>query len=138
MLRIVEAATAEPVSLDEARRQVRADGTEFDKILPGLITAAREIVELQTGYALAEASYEWTPEGDETTPPILPATVDSEEGASPIEFTTNPGPIPGALRQAILLLVRDLLDNPGATSEKALQENPAFQNLVFPYRRILP
>jgi hypothetical protein len=138
MLRITEAAEREPVSLDEARRQVRADGCEFDAILPGLITAAREIVEQQTGYALAEASYEWTPEGDETTPPLQPATVDSEEGESPILFTTNPGPMPGALRQAILLMVHDLLANPGASSDKELKQNPAFENLVFPYRRIRP
>lgn len=139
MLRIVTAATSEPVSLDEARRHVRADGHEFDQVLPGLISAAREMVEQQTGYALAVASYEWTPvDEDCTTTPLHPATVTSDEDETPILFTTAPGPLPAALRAAVLLIVGDLLAHTSAQSDKELTPNPAVQNLIFPYRRVRP
>jgi hypothetical protein len=138
MLRLVTAATTEPVSVAEARLQVRATADEFDAILPRLITAAREVVEQQTGYALAAASYEWTPEGDNIDPPIKPATVTSAVDVTPVLFTTAPGPAPAALKQAILLMVSDLLKNTDANAERELAPNPAFENLIFPYRRVLP
>lgn len=139
MLRTVTAAIAEPIDIAEVKFRLRIDGTAFDTYLPAMITAAREIVERQTGYALVVASYEWTPEGDRTTPlPIWPGTVTSEEGDYPILFTTDPGPAPEALRSAICLLVGDQLANTEANTEKLLSENPAVQNLMFPFRRVLP
>lgn len=141
MLRVVTQTVAdgEPVTLAEAKLHLRADDTDSDTLISALITAAREVVERQTGYALAAASYEWTPEGDRTAPlPILPGTVTSALGVYPILFTTAPGPVPAALKAAILLLVGDLFANTEANTEKPLTENPAVQNLMFPFRRVLP
>lgn len=139
MLRVVTQATDEPVTLAEAKLHLRADGDDSDTLIGALITAAREIVERQTGYALAAASYEWTPEGDRTEPlPIWPGTVTSEAGVYPILFTTEPGVVPAALKAAALLLIGDLFANTEAGTEKALAANPAVQNLMFPFRRVLP
>lgn len=139
MLRVVTQATVEPVTLDEAKFQLRVDDNDSDALIGALITAAREVVERQTGYALAAASYEWTPEGDRTDPlPILPGTATSAVGEYPILFTTSPGVVPAALKAAILLLIGDLFANREAGVEKALTENPAVQNLMFPFRRVLP
>src|SRR5574337_835663 len=97
MLRAVTQATVEPVTLDEAKAHLRVDDGDSDTLIGALINAAREIVERQTGYALAAASYEWTPEGDRTDPlPILPGTVTSAAGEYPILFTTAPSVVPQA------------------------------------------
>lgn len=139
MLRVVTPAVAESVTLVEAKAHLRLDHDADDLLVQGLITAAREIVERQTGWALAAASYEWTPEGARTEPlPIGPGEITSEEGASTILFTTVPGPAPAALKAAMLLLVADLYENREASSDKPLTGNPALQTLMFPYRRVLP
>lgn len=139
MLRILVAATTEPVTLDEAKLHLRDDSDARDGLISASITAAREVVERQTGYALAEAQYEWTPVGDRRDPlPLIPGEVTSEENVYPILFTSKPGPVPAALKAAILLLVSDIIVNTEATTDKALLENPAFQRLIFPYRRALP
>lgn len=138
MLRVVTQATVEPVTLDEAKLHLRADD-DSDTLIGALITAAREIVERQTGYALAAASYEWTPEGDRTDPlPILPGTMTSAVGEYPILFTAMPGVVPVALKAAIMLLIGDLFANREAGTDKPLAENPAVQNLIWPFRRVLP
>lgn len=138
MLRLVTPATEEPVTLSEARAQLSVLHPAHDAMISSLITAGRELVERLTGYALAEASYEWTPEGGRTEPlPILPAALDSEEGVYPIAFTTKPGPAPEMLKRAILLAVGDLFENRESGGSK-IEENPAFQRLTFPFRRILP
>lgn len=139
MLRTVTAATDEPVDVEWVKFRLRIDTDALDDHLPSMITAAREIVERQTGFALVEASYEWSPEGDRTTPlPLWPGTVTSEEDVYPILFDTTPGPAPEPLKSAICLLVGDLLANTEANTEKLLSENPAVQNLMFPFRRVLP
>ena len=139
MLRTVAPATVEPVTLAEAKAHLRIDDNDSDTLVSACITAAREVVERQTGYALAEAGYEWTPEGDRTTPlPVWPGTVTSADGEYPILFTTTPSAAPAALKAAILLLIGDLFANREAGTEKALTENPAAQNLMFPFRRVMP
>lgn len=138
MLRVTTAATAEPVTLAEAKQHLYVTHNSDDALIGAFITAARETVERQTAYALATASYEWTPEGGRTSPlPIAPGTVTSAADAYPITFDTVPGPAPAALKAAILLLVGDLYANREASGDK-LEENPAVQNLMFPYRRVLP
>lgn len=140
MLRTLTPATEEPVSLSEAKAHLVVIHDADDVLIGAFITAARESVERTTGYALAEASYEWTPVGEGRTPlPIEPAILDSEVGAHPVKFTTIPGPLPGPLRAAVLLLLGDLYSNREAVVAGAqLAENPTLDRLMFPYRRVLP
>jgi len=51
-LTVVSAAASEPVTLEEAKRHLRVDGTEEDTLIEGLIAAARELVEGETGRTL--------------------------------------------------------------------------------------
>ena len=139
MLRLITAATKEPVSVEQAKRLLHIDHAALDEEIPGVISAAREIVERRTGYALAEASYEWTPVGGRVDPlPIWPGLITSDAGVYPILFSAKPGPAPWALKLAIVMLVGDLLENPEGGGEKVLHQNPAFAKLVFPFTRVLP
>ena len=101
-LRLVTAATedGEPVSLQEAKRHMVVLHDADDLLIRGFITAAREVVEQQTGYALATATYDWTPVGtDRTELPIEPAEVVSGPDDYPIRITTKPGPAPAAAQR---------------------------------------
>lgn len=80
MLRLVTAATAEPVSLAEAKAHLRVTHDEDDALLGAQITSAREVIELETGVALVEAEYLWAPEhpprcGYMASVPLWPAAV---------------------------------------------------------------
>lgn len=64
MLTLTTPATKEPVTRTEAKRHARiyegfvADDADIDS----LISAARFKFEMETGYALSQATYTWTPE----------------------------------------------------------------------------
>ena len=80
MLRTVTAATVEPVSLEEAKAHLSVYHDSDDAMIEAFITAAREVVERETGVALAEAEYLWTPEHAPayryvSSLPLWPATV---------------------------------------------------------------
>lgn len=49
---LVQAPASEPVSLAEAKAQLRVVGTDDDQLLAALITAARRVVEARTGLCL--------------------------------------------------------------------------------------
>lgn len=139
MLRLITAATQEPVTVEQVKRLLHIDHDALDEDIRGVITAARELVERRTGFALAEASYEWTPVGGRVSPlPIWPGETTSEAGVLPILFTSKPGPVPEPLKLAIIMLVGDMIENPEAAGEKVLHQNPGFARLVFPYTRVLP
>lgn len=138
MLRTLTPAATEPVSLEEAKAHLLVVHGADDLLIGALVNAARETVERLTGFALVEASYEWTPEGERRDPlPIWPGDVTSAEGDYPVLFTTRPGPLPAPLKAAVLLLVADLYEHREASGD-AVVENPVFDRLIWPYRRTLP
>lgn len=135
--RVSQTDPAEPLTIGEVKDMLRIDDSDFDMQLPLFIAAAREVVEQQTGWALVDAEYEWTPVGERRDPlPLLPATVTSVEGVYPLKLMTQAGPAPAALKVAIVLLVGEILKNPEALITDDMIESPAFQRLVFPYRRM--
>lgn len=139
MLRLITAAQEEPVDLEFIKGLLRIDHGAFDSILPSLVAAARGEVERQTGYALAQAEYEWTPVGGRSAPlPILPATVLSADGVRPIVFRTTPAAVPEGLKLAIAMLVGDYLLKPEASTEKLVAENPALRRILFSHSVVLP
>lgn len=141
MLTVVTAATVEPVSIEQARAHLRLVHTDDDAMISGIISAARESVEMATGRALAVASYSWTPDGDlaaaiDPPPPIQPATVTSAAGVVPILFTTAPGIVPSPLQNAMLLMIGDMYENTSANIVgPSVARNPAVDVLMYPYRR---
>lgn len=135
--RVSQTDPAEPLTIGEVKDMLRIDDDDFDTQLPLFIAAAREVVEQQTGLALVDADYEWTPVGERRDPlPLLPATVTSADGVYPVMLTTQAGPTPAALKVAIVLLVGELIKNPEALITDDMIESPALQRLVFPYRRM--
>lgn len=169
MLQLATAATVEPVTLAEAKAHLDLAHDQDDDKVAGMIAAAREVVELETGLALAEAEYVWAPAGRgrcnwRPSLPLWPAEVegvtyydgtervaidvadyrfDPVRGALTVgahaevevSFTAKPGPIPSAIKSAILLLVSDLYENRGASVAGAVNANPAAARLIWPYRR---
>ena len=59
MLKIVTAATAEPLSLEEAKLFLRVDTDADDTLITALISAAREYAEHYTQTTLASVVYEY-------------------------------------------------------------------------------
>jgi uncharacterized phiE125 gp8 family phage protein len=57
---LVTAPTTEPVTLDELKAQVRAEGSDEDAYLTSLIAAARQLVEVQTRRALITQTWRLT------------------------------------------------------------------------------
>lgn len=69
MITLLTAPSFEPVSLDAAKLACRIDGTEFDGLLPTLISAAREMAEHECGQAFAGATlrvelHDWPAAGE--------------------------------------------------------------------------
>jgi uncharacterized phiE125 gp8 family phage protein len=59
-LRVITAATVEPVTLEEAKLHLRVDGDSEDTLITALIGAARDYCERFTGLALADQELELT------------------------------------------------------------------------------
>lgn len=73
-LRVTTAPAIEPVSLDEAKRHLRLDTDGEDDLIPGFISAAREIAESQLNRALITQTLTWTMSQDPPSGalPLLP------------------------------------------------------------------
>lgn len=164
MLITVIPATAEPVSVEEAKADLRMTHSADDDLIARQVSSARSTVEQWTGLALAAATYQQT-YGDVYGPvtlPLLPATVDAVthidddervavdpfttdavlglvdfDGLSQsvvVEFTAAPGPVPEPLKTAILLLVRAEYE---AAPDDAAKLRDAALRTAYPYRRNL-
>lgn len=59
-LRVITAATVEPVTIEEAKLHLRVDGDSEDTLITALIGAARDYCERFTGLALADQELELT------------------------------------------------------------------------------
>lgn len=158
MLSTITPATEEPVTLAEAKAHLRVTHAEDDALIGRLITGAREIVEQHTGRALAAAGYRYT--GTLRMLPLMPATVTTVEALQSdgvtwavdaavaydadrnlltgttrcqhrVDFTTEPGEIPQALKDAILLRVQA---NYEANPDEAPKLEQAAYRMAFPWR----
>lgn len=57
-LKLIQGPAIEPVTMAEAKQAARIDGTEFDAILPGLISSARRMAEQQLDRAIIQQTWE--------------------------------------------------------------------------------
>lgn len=57
-LKLIQGPAVEPVTLAEAKAAARVDGTEFDALIPGLITSARRAAEQYLERALVTQTWE--------------------------------------------------------------------------------
>lgn len=73
---LLTAPTVEPVDSDDVKAALRIDGTEFDALLPGLISSARQVAEQETGRAFVtqvwRAELDDWPEADDLIPVYRP------------------------------------------------------------------
>lgn len=70
---LIEAASEEPVSLEELKAQARIESDEEDDLLEGLLIAARQWVEAYTGRALLKQAWRlWLDEMPDTDCLLLP------------------------------------------------------------------
>lgn len=142
---------ASPVTLQEARAQVRVDGDEEDFLLGQLILAAHERAEQETGivYGQGEWIIEARPAGDFTLPiwPVLSITsvmngavpfteyelVQAGRGAfltsrtwpDAVVIRVQAGmPMPNTVRQAILLMISWWFDMRSTAATDSAQEMP--------------
>ena len=89
MFKVITAVSTEPVSLTEAKAQVRVTGTSEDTLITNLIKAAREYCENVTGRALASQTLEllldrFPPGGFELPMPPL-------QSVTSIKYTNSDG-----------------------------------------------
>lgn len=136
MLTIITAATVEPITLAQAKAHLRVAHDGDDALITAIIAAAREAVELETGRALAVASYEWTPDcKGQTQLPLTPVTITSADGVLPVAFTTAPAVVPAALISVMLLMIGHLYENAEATiTAVSVAENKALGRMMWQYR----
>jgi uncharacterized phiE125 gp8 family phage protein len=75
-LRVLTAATVEPVTLEEAKLHLRVDTDAEDTMIQSFISAARDYCERETGIALASQTLEYTTEAtDYIFLPLAPVTL---------------------------------------------------------------
>lgn len=172
---------AEPVTLAEAKRQLRYDGSDEDTLITALISVARDYIEQFTGRYWAKATFsiyfDSFPALDNPFDILIPeiesvdtisyldsnqatqtitagTTLDSERrqlryntvwptDAISVKLTITAGTdnaaspadvIPGAIKQAILLVITDLFNNRASLTTMQTYKNKAVEMLAYPYR----
>ncbi|TAA20297.1 head-tail connector protein [Pseudoxanthomonas winnipegensis] len=146
-------ATAEPVTLEQAKADLRMTHDADDGLISRQITSARETVEQWTGLALGDATYTELLQSGETLQ-LIPATVQSltrdgeavaftndgfgrlcfAGGPAVVTFQGAPQYIPEPLKTAMLLLVRREYE---VSIEQQQVAYSAALAMAWPYRRNL-
>jgi hypothetical protein len=154
------------IDVARARLQCRISSNVLDPVITDAINAARDYVQERTQRAIGVQRLTFTyPQwrGCALLPfditQLLAVTVDGvaedplptpigrlielsdaygKKVAISIETGYTPATLPGALKQAMLLLIADAVRNPAAQVETTLHENKALETLLYPYIRSLP
>lgn len=149
--RVIDPPAFEPVTVDEARRHIRAiDDVTEDEYIETLISAARETCENITRSAIPLRTITVTYDtGGTYELPVLPVVrvvsctaeytltggVIKLDGAATVEYEAGYEAVPKSIIQAILLLVAYWYDNREAASTENLKTTPwAVDSLLRPYR----
>lgn len=157
-------AAVQVIDLDRAKLQCKITGSERDADLIDAIAAARDYAQAYTGVPVGEQVLEYTYRtwcGSVVLPcdvtelvavtaagvPVLPLPdLDDRtltlDATAPVVIRIKCGwtaeTLPATVKQAMLLLITDLVRNPQAQSDVQLFRNQAFENMLWPHRERLP
>lgn len=155
---------AQVIDLTRAKLQCKITGNERDAELLDAVAAARDYAEAYLGLPVGEQVLEYTYRtwcGSVVLPcdvtelvavtaagvPVLPLpTLDDRTlkfaATAPVVVRIKCGwtaaTLPATVKQAMLLLITDLIRNPQAQSDIQLYRNQAFENMLWPHRERLP
>ncbi|MBS1143369.1 MAG: hypothetical protein H6R14_775 [Proteobacteria bacterium] len=125
-LKLITAPTAEPVTTGEVKVACRIDGTEFDVLLPILISAARALAEQKTGRAFGQQTWAWSKEAFPAAiylpnPPLVSITkveyydtANVKQELANTEYTVDAEAIPAVIVPAKGKSWPSTYDRPGA------------------------
>ncbi len=154
---------AQVIDLPRAKLQCKITGSERDADLTDAIAAARGYAQAYLGLPVGEQVLEYTFRtwcGSVVLPcdvtelvavtaagaPVLPLPVLDDrtltiEATAPVVIRIKCGwtadTLPSTVKQAMLLLITDLVRNPQAQSDVQLYVNQAFENMLWPERERL-
>lgn len=159
--RVVSPAAA-LISLERAKLHCKVDGTARDDEIKDAIETARSWVQAYLGVAVGEQTLSFTYDvwsGMAAVPYDVEAVISVKSAGVDVAYTLvgrsftidAPAPIviqakvgfstatlPGPVKSAMLLIIKDLIDNQQAQVEVKLYENKAVENLLWPSRERLP
>jgi len=161
--KIITPAT-QVIDLTRAKLQCKITGSDRDAELADAIAAARDYAEAFLGLPVGEQVLQYTYRtwcGRAVLPcdvtevlsvtaagaPVLPLPVADGRtltltAVAPVVVTIKCGwtaaTLPATVKQAMLLLITDLIRNPQAQSDVELFRNQAFENMLWPHRERLP
>ena len=161
--KIITPAT-QVIDLTRAKLQCKITGNERDAELLDAVAAARDYAEAYLGLPVGEQVLEYTYRtwcGSVVLPcDVTELVAVTAAGVSVLPLPTlddrtlkltatapvvvrikcgwTAGTLPATVKQAMLLLITDLIRNPQAQSDIQLYRNQAFENMLWPHRERLP